>query len=292
MKVKFWVGFISALLMTSLLFSAAQAAYLRVPLSALDQAAQNPEQYLPVQTIDLNKLQSRLDSLANQVGQGDPVQIEQNIGDFEGYFQNGWVEGEKYIPKEDPYCNGTATGQHPVAAKLADYFKTSYTEIMSWRCKGYRWGQIAAVYFLSGHTGKPVAEIFAMLDQGLRWREILVALNILPAVERTPVTPVGQTCPRPAEQAIANQMAVSLGVSVDDIVSWRCKGFGWAEISMAYAISKQAKAPVAEVFALRAAGKSWNEILQQYGLALPVPSIPDRPRNPLPIRPTRPARTP
>lgn len=254
------------------------------------------------QEISLVGLPKQIGVLTAQVRQGDPVKIDQAVGMFSGSFENGWVLGNKYVPKDDPYCNGTATDQNPVAVELAKYFKVTYQEIMDWRCKGFRWGQIATAYVLSAQTGKPVADVFALFEKGSGWREILIQLGIPLPVKGAPVIPLlpkpGRTCPTEVEKLAADSLAKTLDVPVADVLSWRCKGFGWGEIAMAYNISKQANVPVADVFAMRTAGKSWGEIMQNYGLignidpTKPVrqlrkllPAIPTLPV--LPIRPGR-----
>jgi hypothetical protein len=48
----------------------------------------------------------------------------------------------------------------------------TYEEIMGWFCQGFGFGEIDLAYGLSQETSIPVAEIFALRQQGLGWGEI------------------------------------------------------------------------------------------------------------------------
>ena len=60
------------------------------------------------------------------------------------------------------------------------------------------------------------------------------------------------------------KLAEQYSVSYTEIMGWFCRGYGFGEIDLAYSISAQAGKPVSEIFALRAGGMGWGEIMQQY----------------------------
>jgi len=83
-----------------------------------------------------------------------------------------------------------------------------------------------------------------------------------------PETPPGAaTSPAQACQAAApHPEAITLGgrygVPPAEIMGWFCQGFGFGVIDIAYGLSRELGAPVADVFAMRSAGMSWGEIRQ------------------------------
>lgn len=66
-----------------------------------------------------------------------------------------------------------ALNDHPVGHRLADTFGVSYEEIMSWKCAGFGFGEIARAYALAAESGIPVADIFAMKTAGMGWGNIV-----------------------------------------------------------------------------------------------------------------------
>ncbi len=63
-----------------------------------------------------------------------------------------------------------------------------------------------------------------------------------------------------------DQLAEKYTVSYIEIMGWFCQGYGFGDIQLAYHIQQQTGAPVEEVFARRAAGLGWGDILQAYNL--------------------------
>jgi hypothetical protein len=66
-----------------------------------------------------------------------------------------------------------ALNDHPVGQRLAATFGVSYEEIMSWKCAGFGFGEIARAYALAAESGIPVAEIFGMKTAGMGWGNIV-----------------------------------------------------------------------------------------------------------------------
>ena len=52
---------------------------------------------------------------------------------------------------------------------------------------------------------------------------------------------------------------------------WFCAGYRFSEIALAYEISLASETPVETIFAMRAEGKNWREILEEVGL---LPQLP------------------
>jgi hypothetical protein len=61
----------------------------------------------------------------------------------------------------------------------------------------------------------------------------------------------------------AQDLALLYGVAEETILGWFCQGFGFGEIDLAYGLSLQSGAPVADLFALKQSGLGWGEIKQQ-----------------------------
>ncbi len=176
---------------------------------------------------------------------------------------------ERYVPWGDGYCDGTATEPHPVLTKLAEHFAVSYDELLVWYCDGWTSGQIAIAYTLSQETGVPVADIFAMRESGLNWREILVKLGYDPDIIFPPIL----IDPEPYCNGTATDqhpgvvmLAELLGVPYEEVLGWVCEGWSLREVTFAYQVSGETGVPVADLFAMRESGKSWDEILVELGL--------------------------
>jgi PT repeat len=75
-------------------------------------------------------------------------------------------------PTFDASCP-EARGAHPVGLRLAEAFGVSYEEIMSWKCLGYGFGEIAKAYVLAAESGLTVVEIFALRASGLGWGQVV-----------------------------------------------------------------------------------------------------------------------
>jgi hypothetical protein len=91
---------------------------------------------------------------------------------------------------------------------------------------------------------------------------------------------------------VANQLATQYAVDYETIVAWFCQGFGFGEIGLAYNLSQQTETAVADLFALREAGYSWGQIMQQHNQLLPLLPVPDESEAGPPIQPTTPGDKP
>lgn len=69
-----------------------------------------------------------------------------------------------------------------------------------------------------------------------------------------------------SEQPALKKLAEEVGVAYPEVLAWYCQGLGIGEVKLAYKISQQAGAPVAQIVAERLGGKSWGEIMQAYQL--------------------------
>ena len=73
----------------------------------------------------------------------------------------------------------------PVAQRLANFFKVSYSEIMGWHCKGFGFGEIAKAYALALATAntanaQTAAQIFALRQGGEGRGQIMKQFTISP----------------------------------------------------------------------------------------------------------------
>ena len=68
------------------------------------------------------------------------------------------------------------------------------------------------------------------------------------------------------ELAIAERLAERYDVEVVDITYWYCMEYAFGEIALAYEISIRSDYTVEEIFAMREAGLTWEEILEEVGL--------------------------
>jgi hypothetical protein len=98
---------------------------------------------------------------------------------------------------------------------------------------------------------------------------------VSPTAPATPVPPTLQTTPSPAPvtgcpgitpHPEAQRLADLYQVSYNEIIAWFCDGIGFGEIDLAYSLSQQAGAPVADIFAMRRSGLGWGDIMLRLGL--------------------------
>jgi hypothetical protein len=61
-------------------------------------------------------------------------------------------------------------------------------------------------------------------------------------------------------------LATRYGVAPAEIMAWFCAGNGFGEIDLAYSLSAQTGVSVNAIFALRAAGLGWGQIMEQLGV--------------------------
>ncbi len=75
----------------------------------------------------------------------------------------------------------TNPGQ-PVAQRMADAFGVSYDEIMSWRCQGFGFGEIARAYLLADADGVNGPDFyFNEKSSGLGWGQIVKQAGVKPS---------------------------------------------------------------------------------------------------------------
>jgi hypothetical protein len=97
--------------------------------------------------------------------------------------------------------------------------------------------------------------------------------------------PRGVTCDVSEwENLVIERLAAMYEVSTDEITNWFCQGYGFGEIALAYEISLASDYSVDEIFAMRAEGMGWGEIMQEVGLLDEIPFWRDRIPFPVPGR--------
>jgi hypothetical protein len=77
-------------------------------------------------------------------------------------------------------CPGNPGGIPPEAGKIAATYQVSEAEVMGWFCKGFGFGEIKNAYLWASKSGKTVAELFTLRQQGMGWGEIVQSLDIQP----------------------------------------------------------------------------------------------------------------
>ncbi len=86
-------------------------------------------------------------------------------------------------------------------------------------------------------------------------------------------TAATQPANAPKQQPRAAKVAAAWDVPYTDVIAWFCKGYGFGQIDLAYAIAKATaggKTPltVAQVFAMRDGGQGWGQIVQSAGISM------------------------
>lgn len=203
-------------------------------------------------------------------------------------------------PTEEPYpgpvTGCTGANPQPTGQKLANRYGVPYEEIMGWFCQKFGFGEIDLAYELSKQAGVSPAQIFELRRSGLGWGEIkkmvedgLITATETPVVTEPVVTEPVVTEPVVTEPVVTEpvvtpvvteqppldpctggdthptgaKLASRYGVSYNEIMRWFCQGMGFGEIELAYSLSQQSGAPVAQIFAMRQSGMGWGEIKQQ-----------------------------
>ncbi len=207
-----------------------------------------------------------------------------------------------------PFANCTGANPHPKGSSLASQYGVPYEEIMGWFCQHFGFGEIDLAYGLSQQYGVSVEQIFALRRSGLGWGQIrkmlasgqitptpVITSTTVPTATVVPTTTVVPTdtlvtptplpskndrsCPQ-QDNPTAQRLAAQYGVSLEEIMGWFCRGFGFGEIDQAYSLSLQYGIPVADIFAMRAGGMGWGQIKKQLSAqASPVPMATQQPGN-------------
>ena len=199
------------------------------------------------------------------------------------------------IPTPTPFTNCTGANPQPKGAQLAAQYGVPYEEIMGWFCQHFGFGEIDLAYGLSRQYNLSVVQIFDLRRSGLGWGQIKQMLakglitptpvvtatltaTLTPTVTGTitvtetptgtPATPTplpvknDRNCPQQANPT-ARSLAARYAVTVEEIMGWFCRGFGFGEIDRAYSWGIQYNLPPAEIFAMRTQGLGWGQIKQR-----------------------------
>lgn len=104
--------------------------------------------------------------------------------------------------------------------------------------------------------------------------------------EPVPTEPVptepGEGCPSAEPHPVATRLAREYGVPYEEIMGWKCSGFGFGEIDLAYGLSREFGIPVANLFNMKASGEGWGNIkkwAEQNRTTTPVPGDGDKTNN-------------
>ena len=191
--------------------------------------------------------------------------------------------------QDNPRCFDPAVSSHPTGARLATIYAVPYEEIMGWFCQGFGFGEIKIAYNISQETEYTVEDLFGMRDQGLGWGEIMQLAGLIGAPDELEDGEFeegegneneGQETEDGEEQEAEDagrcdfstihpkgqSLAADYGVTYEEIMDWFCQGYGFGEIKLAYNIAREKEIGVPEVFALRAGGMGWGEVMQEYEL--------------------------
>ncbi len=164
---------------------------------------------------------------------------------------------------QNPICTDPNAKPHPQAERLAAQFSVDYAEIVAWFCQGYGFGEIKLAYEISAESGTPVADLFAMVEAGQGWGEVMQGVGLKPQADadggdQNPICTDPNAKPHPQ----AERIATDYNVPYDEVVAWFCQGYGFGTIKLAYAISIDTGTPVADLFAMFEGGQGWGEIMQ------------------------------
>jgi hypothetical protein len=195
------------------------------------------------------------------------------------------------------YCSNLQNYFHPVGYKIAQLYEVDYeSEVMVWYCAGYGLGEVKLAYQISENTDNSVESLFAMRNSGLGWGEImhmpgpLEDTDILdddpsgieelletqepeeigkpgegdPDEDGRNLSEDGGTCTGAEPHPTGKSLALEYNVDYDVIMSYFCQGYGFGEIRLAYNIAYTVGVGVEVVFAQRADGMGWGEIMQYY----------------------------
>jgi hypothetical protein len=190
-------------------------------------------------------------------------------------FDASFTQGGNNL-QDGNYCTEPVEKMHPVGQALAEEYQVTYAEIMGWFCQGYGFGEITLAYSASQETGVAVAELFGLRASGLGWGEIMQMLGLIghgdeadvPEIEPPAEAPEGRAahCDGAQRHPKGEALADQFGVPYEEIMAWFCQGYGFGEITLAYEASLASGKPVADIFALRASGLGWGQIMQELGL--------------------------
>ena len=112
---------------------------------------------------------------SSNVGNGDDQGQNQDSSDNTDNGGNGKGNGKgnndkATNPNDVAACLANTT--QPVATRLSKDFDVSYSEIMTWHCQGFGFGEIARAYVLAQNSKLTVEEIFAERKAGKGWGQI------------------------------------------------------------------------------------------------------------------------
>lgn len=188
-------------------------------------------------------------------------------------------------------CTGAVV--HPVGEELANRYGAAeggYDEIMGWFCQGFGFGEIQLAYELAAASDDYAPEdLFLMRQQRLGWGEIMQVVGVLDVdntlgddledndrEDEDRLADGDTSCTGNVVHPHGQDLAEQFGVSYEEIMERFCDGYGFGEIKLAYTIRDKTGANVEDVFADRAAGMGWGNIMKKHDLK-GAPGKPDNP---------------
>ena len=90
----------------------------------------------------------------------------------------------------------------------------------------------------------------------------------------TPDKSDNEACDPQSPNPAATRLASALDVPVAQIMAWHCKNYGFGEIRKAYVLASlttgkgMTRLTVDQIFAMRADGKGWGQIIKSTGLSM------------------------
>lgn len=67
-------------------------------------------------------------------------------------------------------------------------------------------------------------------------------------------------CTSAVPHLVGESLARAYGVPYEEIMAWKCMGFGFGEIDLAYGLSRETGIPVADLFNMKLSGEGWGNI--------------------------------
>lgn len=82
----------------------------------------------------------------------------------------------------------------------------------------------------------------------------------VPTLSGTAVSTLSVSCVGTDNHPVAERLAKAFGVSYAEIMAWHCAGFGFGEITKAYALAAETGKDASAFFALKKSGLGWGQI--------------------------------
>lgn len=160
-------------------------------------------------------------------------------------------------------------------------------------------GDAVRVQYVILDNGDWLARLIKHLDDPTEEESVVEELpkatatvEVLPLNESTlePKNDTQRCVERGGEHPVAIKLADQHDVSLEEIMSWYCQGYGFGEIDLAYSLAEQSEQNASQIFDLRKSGESWGQIKQEQIERLtrtPKPS-----HTPLPSKTVKPGGNP